>query len=99
MKTAFLEEVKRLPIAERIVLAEAIWNTIPEDAGVSSLPIPAAHRAELDRRLADLEAHPDDGSPWEEVRARLEPCESRPVLTPPATPPTASASRCGRRRS
>jgi len=33
--------------------------------------IPESHRGEIDRRLVDLEAHPGDGSPWEEVRARL----------------------------
>jgi putative addiction module component (TIGR02574 family) len=35
-------------------------------------PLPESHRAELERRLADLDENPDTGSPWEEVRARLE---------------------------
>jgi len=36
------------------------------------LPVTDAERALLDARLADMEAHPDDQSPWPEVKARLE---------------------------
>ncbi|MGH8739185.1 MAG: addiction module protein [Burkholderiales bacterium] len=28
-------------------------------------------KAELDRRLAEFEANPEAGSPWEEVRERI----------------------------
>lgn len=72
MKTKLLEEVQHLPVQERIELAEAIWDTVAEDADSAVLPVSAAHRAELDRRLADLEANPDAGRSWEEVRDRLE---------------------------
>jgi len=72
MNAALLEEAKRLSVEERIELAEALWDSIAEDANADVLPIPESHRAELDRRLADFEAHPEAGSPWPEVRARLE---------------------------
>jgi putative addiction module component (TIGR02574 family) len=72
MNAALLEEAKRLSVKERIELAEALWDSVAEDADARVLPIPESHRAELDRRLADLEAQPDAGSPWPEVRARLE---------------------------
>lgn len=72
MKTSLLEAAQRLPIEERIELAGAIWDTVAEDAGTDTLPVSAAHRSELDRRLADLEADPDAGRSWEEVRERLE---------------------------
>lgn len=72
MKTRLLEDAEQLPVAERIALVEAIWDTVAEDASVSVLPVSEAHRTELDRRLTDFEANPDAGSPWEEVRARLE---------------------------
>lgn len=72
MKARILEEVQHLPVEQRIELAEAIWDTIAEDADVAALPVPEAHRAELDRRLADWTADPDAGSSWEEVRGRLE---------------------------
>ena len=72
MKTRILEEVQHLPVEQRIELAEAIWDTIAEDADAAALPVSEAHRAELDRRLADWESDPDAGSSWEEVRSRLE---------------------------
>jgi len=70
MNGSLLAEARKLSVAERIELAEAIWDTVAEDAG--AIPLPEEHRAELDRRLAELEAAPDAGRSWEEVRARLE---------------------------
>jgi hypothetical protein len=37
------------------------------------LPVSDGERAMLDARLADMEAYPDDQSPWPEVKSRLEP--------------------------
>ena len=71
-KAELLEEVRRLDVRDRVELVEAIWDTVPEDASLEALPLSEEHRRELDRRLADFEARPDAGSPWEEVRARLE---------------------------
>jgi putative addiction module component (TIGR02574 family) len=71
MKSRILDEARRLTIEERIDLVEAIWDSVAEDAGVEQVPVPEWHRAELDRRIADLEANPDAGSPWEEKK-RLE---------------------------
>ena len=48
------------------------WDSVAETAGANELPIPEWHREELDRRLADDEADPEAGAPWEEVRSRLE---------------------------
>ena len=72
MKSDLLEDVKTLTVAERIELAEAIWDTVAEDAGVDVLPVSEAHRQELDRRLEDLGENPSAGSSWKEVRSRLE---------------------------
>ncbi|MFL5619614.1 MAG: addiction module protein [Gemmatimonadaceae bacterium] len=36
-----------------------------------ALPLTDAERAELDRRIADADAHPEDTIPWEQVRAEL----------------------------
>jgi putative addiction module component (TIGR02574 family) len=71
MTRAFLTEAAaKLSVPERIELVEAIWDTVPSD--LDAIPLPESHRVELERRLADLEENPDAGSPWEEVRARLE---------------------------
>jgi putative addiction module component (TIGR02574 family) len=70
MSSPLLAEARKLSVAERIELAEAIWDTVAEEA--DAIPLSDDLRAELDRRLADMEANPDAGSPWEDVRARLE---------------------------
>lgn len=72
MKARIFEEVQHLPIEQRIELAGVIWDPVAEDADARTLPLSEAHRAELDRRLADWEADPGAGSSWEEVRGRLE---------------------------
>jgi putative addiction module component (TIGR02574 family) len=61
-------DFNKLSIAERIQLAEELWDSIPESADIA---LSDAQRAELDRRLEDLEQYPDAGEPWEVVRARL----------------------------
>lgn len=72
MKTNLLEEARQLPVEERMELVGAIWDTVAETADAGVLSVSAAHRSELDRCLADLDANPEGGSPWEEVLARLE---------------------------
>ena len=67
MRTAEFDFTK-LSVAERIQLAEDLWDSIPEAADI---PLTEPQKAELDRRLEDLEQHPDAGEPWEIVRARL----------------------------
>ena len=61
-------DFSKLSVAERIQLAEDLWDSLPE---VSDVPLTEAQKAELDRRLDDLERNPDAGEPWEVVRARL----------------------------
>ncbi len=69
MSKISLADVLDLSVAERIQLAEDIWDTIPK---ASEAPkIPDAQRAELDRRLEAHRKNPDAGSPWEEVKARI----------------------------
>ena len=58
----------KLSVTESIQLAEDLWDGIPESADI---PLTDAQKAELDRRLEDLEQDPDAGEPWEIVRARL----------------------------
>jgi putative addiction module component (TIGR02574 family) len=64
-----LDEIKRLSIAERIELMEQIWETITPQA--DQIELTEAQRRELDRRLAALEADPDAGSSWDEVKQRI----------------------------
>jgi putative addiction module component (TIGR02574 family) len=64
-------DYRRLSVAQRLQLVEAIWDSIAEDAGLEALPLTSAEQALLDERLADLEAHPDAGATWPEARKRI----------------------------
>jgi putative addiction module component (TIGR02574 family) len=64
-----LADVLELSVPERIQLVEDIWDSIA--AIPQAVSLTQAQRDELDRRLDDLEAHPEDGSPWETVKGRI----------------------------
>ncbi len=70
MRQFSLADVVSLPVAERLRLVEAIWDSIAEVP--EQLELSPAQAAELDRRLAEFEKDPTLGSPWQEVRERLE---------------------------
>ena len=61
--------IDRLNVDERLALVEEIWATICADA--KTFPLTDAQRAELDRRVADDDAFPDDVVPWDEVKASV----------------------------
>ena len=65
------EALRRLSIGERLRLVEDLWDSIAEDAPDEAFPVGPELAAELDRRLAEHEANPDDVVPWETARARL----------------------------
>ena len=59
--------IDRLPLEERLALVEEIWDSIAADAG--ALPLSDAQRRELEKRIAEDDAHPEDITPWEQVKA------------------------------
>lgn len=71
--TAVLENVRsefaKLPAEERVGLLGDLWDSIVDDD--ANLPLTEEQKTELDHRLADLEANPDDVEDWNVVRARL----------------------------
>jgi len=67
MNTHLLDQARQLSVEEQLELVEALWDEI---AKRNAIPPPTdAQEAELDRRLADHEANPDDVVPWSEVKA------------------------------
>lgn len=62
-------EISQLSIAERIQLAEDLWDSILEQP--DELPLTDAQKQELDRRLESYQQDPTIGSTWEEVKQRL----------------------------
>ena len=69
MTKAELQSILELSVAERLQLAQDIWDSIAADA--ESLPLTEAQRQTLDQRLAAYRANPEAGSSWEVVRARI----------------------------
>lgn len=67
MNTQLLDQARKLSLDEQIELVEALWDNIVERNAVPALT--EAQKAELDRRIADHEANPDDVVSWEEVKA------------------------------
>jgi putative addiction module component (TIGR02574 family) len=63
-----LQELLRLPAAERLNLIEALWDGLAE-SGEALLDVPEAHQRELDRRWAAYQRNPADVVLWEEVKA------------------------------
>jgi len=61
--------IDQLSVAQRILLVEEIWDSIAAEA--ENMPLTEAQRQDLEHRLGDYNDNPDDGSSWEDVRARL----------------------------
>ncbi len=62
-------DISELSIAERIQLAEDLWDSILEQQ--EELPLSQAQQQELERRLENYEKTPTNGSSWEDVKKRL----------------------------
>lgn len=64
------KELLKLSPAERIQLAEDLWDSVAADP--SNLPeLTDEERAEIERRMADHANDPSSAGAWEDVRARL----------------------------
>lgn len=60
--------IDRLSADDRLALAEAIWDSVAQEA--EQAPLTETQRKELERRLADSIARPDAVTPWEVVKAQ-----------------------------
>ncbi len=69
MNKITLADILSLPVAERILLVEDIWDSIasiPE-----AVPLTEAQREEIDRRLEEYHKNPEAGSPWEDIKVQV----------------------------
>jgi putative addiction module component (TIGR02574 family) len=62
-------DISQLSVAERIQLAEDLWDSILEQQ--EQLPLSQAQQQELDQRLESYQKNPANSSSWEEVKKRL----------------------------
>jgi putative addiction module component (TIGR02574 family) len=67
MNTQLLQQASVLDVDEQIELVEAIWDSIVSRGAAPALT--ETQKTELDRRLADHLANPNDVIPWSEVKA------------------------------
>ena len=63
-------DVLALPVSERLQLVVEIWESIAQCP--DEIELTEATRELLRKRLAAHRANPSAGSPWEEVRKRIE---------------------------
>ena len=62
-------EIQSLTVSERIMLAEALWDSVVAEGAEIELTEP--QRKELDRRLAAFDIDQNTGSTWSSVKARI----------------------------
>ncbi len=61
-----MEDAAQLPVAERIQLIEALWDTVPEDC---LPPLSDEWIAEIEKRSGEYDSGPVVTVPWETIRA------------------------------
>ena len=62
-------DIATLSFEERLRLLDELWESLSRTPG--AIPLTNAQRAELDRRLDELDHDGPTGIPWEEVLRRI----------------------------
>ena len=62
-------EIKKLSVAERILIVEEIWDSIAAEQ--ESVQLTEAQKTGLDRRITSCDSSPNEGRSWEEIKRRL----------------------------
>jgi putative addiction module component (TIGR02574 family) len=62
-------EIRNLPVAERLTLVTALWDSIAEDE--ASIELTSDQKAELERRLEAHANRPPSGATWADVKRRI----------------------------
>jgi len=68
-KTELRSQALQLPVDERLELAEALWESLEQEAVPPALP--EWQQRLLEERIAADDAAPEEGSPWAEVKQRI----------------------------
>jgi putative addiction module component (TIGR02574 family) len=64
-----LNEVESWSVDDRVRLVQDVWDQLADQGYEPELT--EEMKAELDRRIEELDRNPDAGVPWEEVKARV----------------------------
>lgn len=67
--TQIMQDILKLSLSERIIMVEAIWDSISEKESDNDLS--QETKDLLDDRLISHEANPKEGSSWEDIKKRI----------------------------
>lgn len=70
MQPLLTVDIEQISIAERIQLAEDLWDSILADP--ESLSVPDVQKQVLDKRVEKHYQDPDAGSTWQSVKSRFD---------------------------
>jgi putative addiction module component (TIGR02574 family) len=68
MEKSLLDELSQLNKSEKLILVEALWDSIASDP--SEVEVPEHHKVIIGERLKTLEQDKETGSGWEKVRQK-----------------------------
>ena len=68
MEKALLEKLSQLSKSEKLILVEALWDSIASDP--NEVEVPEHHKEIIQDRLKTLEQDQQAGLSWEEVRQK-----------------------------
>jgi len=68
MEKTLINELSQLNKNEKLLLVEALWDSIASDP--EEVEVPDHHRSILEKRLNTLEEDKKNGSSWKEVRKK-----------------------------
>ncbi|MEX0771997.1 MAG: addiction module protein [Balneolales bacterium] len=68
MEKALLDELSELNKSEKLILVEALWDSIASDP--EEMEVPEHHKTIIDERLKTLEQDKQSGSSWKKIRQK-----------------------------
>jgi len=68
MEKTLIKELSQLNKNEKLLLVEALWDSIASDP--EEVDVPDHHKSILEQRLKTIEEDKNNGSSWKEVRQK-----------------------------
>ena len=68
MEDTLIKELSRLNKNEKIILVEALWDSIASDP--EQVDVPEHHKSILEERLKSLDNDTANGKSWDEIREK-----------------------------
>lgn len=84
MEDTLPKQIEKLNKSEKLLLVEAIWDSIASDP--ESVPLPEHHKSILDERLKTLDEDTENGMTWDEFKKNyMQSIVGKPfIITPQA---------------